>query len=75
MGLNGQQVIRGLKRDSDNYVKHYLGNICLHNNEGDNLGQISYRVFDNLLKKGEIKRVALSKEFWSDGYYQLSVGK
>lgn len=75
MGLNRQQVIRELNRDSDNYVKHYFGNICLHNNEGDNLGQMSYRVFDNLLKKGKIQKVAESKEFWSDGYYQLSAGK
>ena len=75
MGLNGKQVIRELKKNSDYYVKHYLGNICLHNNEGDNLGQVSYLVFDNLLKKGKIERVALSKEFWSEGYYQLSVGK
>ena len=74
MALNGNQVLRKLNQEKGSYIKHYLGNIRVLEYDGEEIGSMSYRVFQNLLTKGKIKQVSLSREFWSDGYYQMSVG-
>lgn len=71
--MTAQQVIRILKQDPKrHYIAHYLVRSTIHDESGDELGDMSYVVFGNLLKKGIIKLVAISEQFWSDGYYQLT---
>ena len=71
--LNSRQVVRLLKQEKGNYLKHYFSGGSVYNDEGDDIGSVSQKVIDNLVKMGKIKHVGFSEEFWSDGYYRLVV--
>jgi len=71
MGLSSRKAIQLLSESSDNYIHHYMGDSTIHNLEGDDIGTISWRVFNNLLNKEKIHKVANSDSFWSQGYYRL----
>jgi len=71
--LNSKQTICLLKQEKGNYLKHYCSGGSVYNEDGDDLGDMSQKVIDNLVAKGKIKKVAICDEFWSDGYYRLVV--
>jgi hypothetical protein len=54
--LNSQQAIRLLKKEKGNYLKHYFSGGSIYNDEGDDIGDVSQKVIDNLVAKGKIKK-------------------
>lgn len=69
--MTAQQTERLLKKNKDYYIHHYLTESTIYDESGDNIGTLSNTVLKNMLLKGKIKQVGLSKEFWSNGYFQL----
>ena len=69
--LNSQKVINHLKKSDQNYIKQYFQGGSCYDDEANECGDFSEKVFQNLLTKGLIKLVGRSEEFWSEGYYKL----
>ncbi len=70
--LNGQQIIAFLKKSNENYLKQYYQGGSIYDDEGNDIGTFSEKVFQRLLDNGIIKLVGRSEESWSEGYYRLN---
>ena len=70
--LNANQVVSFLKKNRGSYIKHYIAGGSVYDDEGNDCGDFSQKVLDNLIKGKMIKYAGRSNEFWSDGYYRLA---
>ena len=69
---NATETIRFLKKSEHHYLKQYFQSGTLYDDEANECGEITQSMLDKLLNHGIIKKVGTSKEFWSEGYYQLA---
>lgn len=61
--MNTRKVERLLKTNSKSYISHYLITSTLYDVYGDELGTLSSIVFDRMLSKNIICKVADSSDF------------
>lgn len=73
--MKARKVERLLKTNSKSYISHYLMTSTLYDVYGDELGTFSSIVFDRMLSKNIICKIADSSDFWSKGYFQLTTTK
>lgn len=70
--MRSRDVIRHLKQSKSNYAQHYFQGGSCYDDEGNDCGMFSEKIYQTLLTKSIIILVGASNEFWSNGYYKLN---
>lgn len=70
--LNSKKVIKLLIDNDGSYIKSYYQGGSVYADDGYEIGTLTERVFDNLLKNNQIREAGTSDFEWNVKYYRLN---